>query len=166
MIANAIVRPKLFMNRPTMPPMNATGTKIATSDSVVASTARPISLVPSIAAWNWLIVLLLDEAVDVLQHDDRVVDHDADRQRQRQHRQHVEREAHEPDQAERGDDRRRDGDGGDERRAQVRQEQQHDERRQNRPDDEVFLDVVDRRFDELRRVADDRARRSRAAAPA
>ena len=43
MIANAIVRPKLFMKRPTMPPMKPTGTKIATSDSVVASTARPIS---------------------------------------------------------------------------------------------------------------------------
>ena len=46
-------------------------------------------------------------------------------------------------------------DGGDERRAQVRQEQQHDQRGQNRPDDEVFFDVVDRRFDELRGVAND-----------
>ena len=49
-IANAIVKPKLVMKRPTMPPMNPTGTKIATSDSVVASTARPISRVASIAA--------------------------------------------------------------------------------------------------------------------
>ena len=49
-IANAIVRPKLFMNRPMMPLMNATGTKMATSDIVVASTARPISLVASTAA--------------------------------------------------------------------------------------------------------------------
>ena len=38
------------MNRPTMPPMKPTGTKTATSDSVVASTARPISLVASTAA--------------------------------------------------------------------------------------------------------------------
>ena len=52
MIANAIVRPKEFMNRPTMPPMNATGRKTATSESVVARTARPISFVASIAAWN------------------------------------------------------------------------------------------------------------------
>lgn len=50
MMANAIVRPKLFMKRPTMPPMKPTGTKIATSDSVVASTARPISAVASSAA--------------------------------------------------------------------------------------------------------------------
>ena len=52
-MANAIVRPKLFMKRPTMPPMNPTGTKMATSDSVVARTARPISLVASMAAWCW-----------------------------------------------------------------------------------------------------------------
>jgi len=51
-IANAIVRPKLFMKRPTIPPMKPTGTKIATSDSVVASTARPISCVASAAALN------------------------------------------------------------------------------------------------------------------
>jgi hypothetical protein len=48
--ANAIVKPKLRMKRPTMPLMKPTGAKIATSDSVVASTARPISRVPSIAA--------------------------------------------------------------------------------------------------------------------
>ena len=49
-IANAIVKPKLVMNRPTMPPMNPTGTNTAISDSVVASTARPISRVASMAA--------------------------------------------------------------------------------------------------------------------
>ena len=50
MIANDIVNPKLVRNRPTMPAMNATGTKTAISDSVVARTARPISWVASIAA--------------------------------------------------------------------------------------------------------------------
>ncbi len=49
-IAKAIVRPNDFMKRPTMPPMNPTGTKIAMSDSVVAMTASPISRVASIAA--------------------------------------------------------------------------------------------------------------------
>ena len=52
MTANAIVRPKLSMNRPTIPPMNATGTKMATSERVVASTARPISSVALTAASN------------------------------------------------------------------------------------------------------------------
>ena len=50
MTANAMVRPKLCMKRPTMPLMNATGTKIATSDRVVASTASPISCVAATAA--------------------------------------------------------------------------------------------------------------------
>ena len=48
--AKAIVRPKLCMKRPTMPLMKPTGAKIATSENVVARTARPISRVASIAA--------------------------------------------------------------------------------------------------------------------
>ena len=35
-IAKAIVRPNEFMNRPTIPVMNATGKKTATRESVVA----------------------------------------------------------------------------------------------------------------------------------
>ena len=49
-IANAIVTPKEFMKRPTIPAMNATGRKTAISDSDVARTARPTSFVPSTAA--------------------------------------------------------------------------------------------------------------------
>ena len=53
-MANAIVRPKPARKRPTMPDMNATGTNTAISDSVVASTARPMSLVAATAAGNGL----------------------------------------------------------------------------------------------------------------
>ena len=49
-MANAIVKPKLLRKRPGMPPTNATGTNTAISDSVVASTGRPISRVASTAA--------------------------------------------------------------------------------------------------------------------
>src|SRR5205085_11530376 len=49
-IANDAVNPNDDMKRPTMPPMKPTGKKTASSDSVVAITARPISRVPSIAA--------------------------------------------------------------------------------------------------------------------
>ena len=49
-IAAAEVRPNDDMKRPTIPPMNPTGRKTASNESVVASTARPISRVPSIAA--------------------------------------------------------------------------------------------------------------------
>ena len=54
-IANAIVRPNENRKRPTMPLMNATGRNTAISDSVVASTARPISRVAAIAAGNGFI---------------------------------------------------------------------------------------------------------------
>ncbi len=49
-MANAMVTPKEFMKRPTMPPMKATGRKTAISDRLVASTASAISRVPSTAA--------------------------------------------------------------------------------------------------------------------
>ena len=48
--AKAMVSPKLAMKRPTIPLMKPTGAKIATSEKVVAITARPISRVASIAA--------------------------------------------------------------------------------------------------------------------
>ena len=51
-IANAAVNPNDDMNRPTMPPMNPMGRNTASSDMVVAITARPISFVPSTAAWK------------------------------------------------------------------------------------------------------------------
>ncbi len=99
-----------------MPPMNATGRNTAISDSVVASTARPISRVPSSGGLRTAACpSLRSSAIDVLEHDDRVVDHDADREREREQRHHVEREAHGPHQREGADDRDRDRDRGDDR---------------------------------------------------
>ena len=49
-MANAIVTPKPFINRPDIPDMNATGRNTAMSEKVVASTARPISRVAAMAA--------------------------------------------------------------------------------------------------------------------
>ena len=51
-MAKADVKPNELMNRPTMPPMKPTGRKTASSERVVAMTARPISLVAWMAAWN------------------------------------------------------------------------------------------------------------------
>ncbi len=80
-MAKAMVTPNEFMKRPTMPPMNATGRKTTISDREVAMTARPISFVPSTAASRGVHLLLFHVPEDVLQHDDGVVDDDADRQR-------------------------------------------------------------------------------------
>ena len=51
--AKATVMPNWKKKRPMIPFMNATGTNTATIDKVVASTARPISAVPSRAAVKW-----------------------------------------------------------------------------------------------------------------
>src|ERR1019366_10052677 len=48
-MAKAEVKPKELMKRPTIPPMKPTGRNTASRESVVAITARPISLVPSTA---------------------------------------------------------------------------------------------------------------------
>ena len=73
---------------------------------------------------------ILDVAVDVLQHDDGVVDDEADRQHQREQRQRVDGEAEHVHQREGADQRHRDGDERDERGAEGAQEEeddQHDE---------------------------------------
>ena len=49
-IVAAIVMPNHLRNRPTMPSIMAIGRNTATSESVMASTARPISSVAAIAA--------------------------------------------------------------------------------------------------------------------
>src|ERR1039457_7578616 len=49
-MAKAEVKPKELMKRPTMPPMKPTGRNTANRLKVVAITARPISLVPRMAA--------------------------------------------------------------------------------------------------------------------
>jgi hypothetical protein len=51
--AKATVMPKAKKKRPMMPLMKATGMKTAMTEKVVASTASPISLVPSRAAVTW-----------------------------------------------------------------------------------------------------------------
>ena len=51
--AKATVIPNWKKNRPTIPFIKATGTNTAMTDIVVASTASPISLVPSRAAVKW-----------------------------------------------------------------------------------------------------------------
>ena len=49
--AATMVTPNSWKNLPMMPPMKPIGRNTATMENVVASTARPISCVPSIAAW-------------------------------------------------------------------------------------------------------------------
>ena len=50
--ATTMVRPNSWKNLPMMPPMKPMGKNTATIDIVVASTAMPISCVPSSEAWK------------------------------------------------------------------------------------------------------------------
>src|SRR5262252_645248 len=105
--------------------------------------------------------LLFDEPEDVLEHNDRVVDDDADRQRQRQQRDGVDGEAHPPHAHERADDRGRDRDRRDERAAQAAEEQEHDQRRQDGAEAQVLLHRADAGPRRLGVVADDRQTEAR-----
>ena len=49
--AATMVMPNSWKNLPMMPPMKPIGRNTATMEKVVASTARPISCVPSSDAW-------------------------------------------------------------------------------------------------------------------
>ena len=62
--------------------MKTTGMKIAQTASVAASAAKAISC-GALARGAHPVLAALGVAEDVLHHHDRVVDHDADRERQR-----------------------------------------------------------------------------------
>ena len=83
-IAAADVSPKDDMKRPTIPVMNPTGMNTASSGKSRRK-HREADLACSLdGRLKRVHALFFDESVDVLQHDDRVIDHDSDHKRQRQ----------------------------------------------------------------------------------
>ena len=152
-MANADVRPNELMKRPTMPPMNPTGRKTASSD-MRGRHHRQADFVGAFdGRLQWRHAFLFHEAEDVLEHDDGVVDHDADHQRQRQHGDLVQREAHGRHQREGRNDGSRNRDRGDQRGAPVREEDEDDDGCENAAFDEMVLDGIDGGFDEGRLIA-------------
>ena len=77
-IATPIVTANSWSRRPTMPPMNSTGMKTAASEIVIEMMVKPISFEPSQRGGH-RVLAVLHVADDVLEHDDRVVDDEADR---------------------------------------------------------------------------------------
>lgn len=94
-------------------------------------------------------------SLDVLHHHDRIVDDDTDRQHQAEQRQHVQREAEGVEEGEGADERHRDRDDRDDRRAPGLQEDENDDGDENRRLGDRLVDLVDRFRDELGRVVDD-----------
>ncbi len=82
---------------------------------------------------------LLLVSIGVLEHYDRIVDDDSDRQRQSQKCEIVDREAKEVHHPERRDDRCRNRQAGDQRRAQIAQEEEDDRHHQPGGNQERFL---------------------------
>ena len=98
---------------------------------------------------------MLDVVHDRLDHDDRVVHHDADREHEAEHRQRVDREAEQREEDECADQRNRDREERNDRRSDVLQEDEDDERHEDQRLDERLQDFVDRGLDRRRRVVDD-----------
>ncbi|CAB3753801.1 hypothetical protein BPA30113_05478 [Burkholderia paludis] len=96
-----------------------------------------------------------DVALDVLDHHDRIVDHDPDREHHPEQRQRVDRIAERQQQRERADDRHRHRDQRNQRRAPGLQEHDHDDHDQRDRLEQRVHDRLDRRTHELRRVVDD-----------
>src|SRR5215218_983902 len=95
---------------------------------------------------------LLLVPVRVLQHDDRVIDHNADGQSQRQQREVVDGKSQEVHDRERGNDRCRDGQPGDDRGAQIAKKQENDDHDQYSRDPERLFGFLDGSLNEDRLV--------------
>ena len=101
-------------------------------------------------------LVLAHVPLDVLQHDDRVVDDDADRQHHAEQRQRVDRVAERVEAGERSDQRDRNRDERDDRGAPALQKEVDDEEDEQHRFGERLHDLGDRHFDEARRVVRDR----------
>ena len=95
---------------------------------------------------------LLDIMRGALDHHDGVVDHDADRQHDREQRGEVHREAERPHHGEGADDRDRHGGRRHQHGAPVLQKDQDHDQHQHRRLDQRLVDLVDRGIDEHRGV--------------
>ena len=105
--------------------MNRIGMNTAASDVVIVRIVKPISFDPLSAASQRRLALL-HVPDDVLEHHDRIVDDEADREDERHHRQVVEAEVQHLHDGERAEDRERQRERGNQRRRAVVQEQEDD----------------------------------------
>ena len=94
-IASDTMTANSWNSRPITPGMKKIGMNTATSEIEIEMMVKPTSREPRSAAWNGGIALL-DVAHDVLEHHDGVVDDQADRERDAEQRDVVERVAEAP----------------------------------------------------------------------
>ncbi len=100
-------------------------------------------------------LLFLDEAEDVFQDNDGVIDDDTDHQHKSEHGHAVERKIERPHHAEGGHDRRRNRDGGNDGGSPTAHERQHDQSCQDAAQNQVDGDFMERGVDITRLIAND-----------
>ena len=127
--------------RPMMPPISRTGMNTATSETVIDMMVKPISRLPFERGLEWRETFLLHVPIDVLQHDDGIVDHQAYRQGQAEQRDIVDAEIEQIHRPERGDQRDRNrkswNDGGGD--PPQEQEDHHDDERDRQQQGELHI---------------------------
>ena len=138
-------------SRPTMPPISKIGMNTAISDRLIETTVNPHLRRAAQGRFDPRHAFF-DIALDILQHDDGVVDDEAGRHRQCHQRQVVQAIAQQIHRAERADDRDRHRDRRDDRRPQIAQEYEHHRRHQQHGDDQSPLRVVQRGADRRRPI--------------
>ena len=92
---------------------------------------------------------------DVLNHNDRVIDHKPGRDRQRHQRQVVHAVAHQVHRSESAEQRKRDRNAGDDRCRNISQENEHDQNHKQYRDQDRVFDVGDRRANRRCAIGDD-----------
>ncbi len=128
-------------SRPMMPPISSSGMNTATSEMLMDRMVKPISPAPLSVASSGESARL-DVPVDVLQHDDGVIDHEADRDGQRHQRQIVQAVVKHVHHGGRAEQRKRHGDARDDRGPGVAQEQEDDHHHQRDGEHQREFDVL------------------------
>ena len=129
-VETAMVTANWRKNWPVIPLMNAHGTNTAQSTSATAITG-PVTSSMALRVASRGAQPLLEPALHVLDHHDRVVDHDPDRQHQAEQRDVVQAEAERGHDREGADDGDRHGDQRDQDGPPVLQEHEHHDRHQH-----------------------------------
>jgi len=97
---------------------------------------------------------LLDARDDAVGHHDRVIDDQADRDREAAERHEIQRDAEQPHQRERAEQRDRHRQGGDQTGADIAQRERDDDQRQRDADQDRIAHALQRFVDELGLVVD------------
>ena len=151
-MANTTARPSGVNRYRAGPSRKTTEVNTQLMASVETSVGTAIPAEPCSVASGKRHAFLGEQPVRVLDRHRRIVDQDADRERETAERHRVERVAEEVEHDERGQDRQRNGDHDDDGRAPGAEEQQDHQRGQRGGDRAFAHHARHRRFDEHRLV--------------